>query len=83
MIAAQLNLHFPGGKCAAWKNRQKINRFSSNIHQYDRTVSGHLMHVTDDLENVAQGDTTTKIIILKARIFLKKNVQCQIADGNW
>ena len=63
MAAAKLNLHFPGGKCAAWKNRKKFNRFSSNFHQYDRTVSGHLMHLADDLENVDQGHTTTKINI--------------------
>ena len=31
------------------------NRFSLRFHQYDRKVSGHLIPVTDDLENVGQG----------------------------
>ena len=39
------------GKTDKRLNIFDINQFSSGFHQNDRTVPGHLMLVTDDLEN--------------------------------
>ena len=33
----------------------RFNQFSSSFHENDRNVYGHLILVTDDLENVGHG----------------------------
>ena len=43
------------GKAEKRLSTTPFNRFSLSFHQNDRTVSGHLILVTDDLENVGQG----------------------------
>ena len=79
---AQFNLHFQGGKCVPWINRRwmsptTFNRFSSSFHQNDRTLSGHLILVTDDLENVRQCKNLQTFLIWSTNIS-KKYSQSQI-----
>ena len=45
----------------------RFSRFSSSFHQNDDTVSGHLIFVTDDSENIVQCKIS-KILIFEARI---------------
>ena len=72
------NLPFPGGKVSYEKHKKRwisltpFNRFLTNFHNNDRTVSDHLMHVTDDLENVCQGKNLKNYHFWGA-IFLKKS----------
>ena len=60
-FASQINLHFQVINVSPGRNRKKtsnisdtINQFSSVFHQNDRTVSGHLILVTVDPENVGK-----------------------------
>ena len=45
-------------------NISDTNQFSQNFHQNDRTVSGYLTLVTDDLENPGQGQHFTSAVSL-------------------
>ena len=60
-VVTQLSIHFPGGKtCHLEKERKRLIsptsfiRFSSRFQENDNIVSGHVILVTDDIENVGQ-----------------------------
>ena len=65
-----------------WKSPTPFNRFSSSFHQNDRTVSGHLILATDDLEKVGQGQHLQKCSFLTSEYFYKKLPMANFADGN-
>ena len=48
------------------KTEQTLNQFSSSFHLNDRNVSGHLILVTSDLENVGQCKNLSKFSSLVA-----------------
>ena len=56
--SAGMDVAAQGGTCVTWKTQREtlctavFKRFSPSFHQNDLTVSGHLILVTDDLENV-------------------------------
>ena len=80
-VAAQLSVHFPGGRCINWKNRKKceyLRRHSTDFHQVFTNVSDVLIHVIDDIENVGQGQQLRKCSFLTREYFLK-NSQRQIS----
>ena len=58
--APQVSIHFPGGNTSSGKTEKTSNIFGTikqillRFHQNDRTLSGHLTLVTDDVEHVAQ-----------------------------
>ena len=67
-IAAQFSLHFQMENVSPGKTKKMLNitnQFSSSFHQNDHTVSGHLMFVTNDLENVGQGQNLQKCYFFK------------------
>ena len=81
-VATQLSLHFQGGKCVSWKKQKNHFRqiFTKMI-----AMSGHLILVTDDLENVSQGQNVHKLLTFgKGEYFFKKNLlpKSSVADGN-
>ena len=74
-VVAQLSLYFPGGKCYLEKHKKTLNisdtiqPISSSFHQNYRTVAGHVILVTDDLQNVGQGNNLQKFSFLKHEYF--------------
>ena len=56
-----------------------FNRFSSSLHQKDRTVFGHLFLVTDEPENVGKCKNLQKFQFFKPEYFFKKHSQRQIS----
>ena len=72
----QLRLNFAGRKCVTWKTRKNIEylehhltEFHKIFHQNDCTVSGHIILVTDELENVCQEFFLQKYSFLKRKYF--------------
>ena len=66
---------FSCGKCVTWRNTHTkftsptpFNRFSSSVR---RTVADHLIRVTDNLENVGQGQNLRKSNFLRGSISKK------------
>ena len=77
-VAGQHSRHVPGEKCIVWKKQQKtlnisdmIQAISSSLRQNNHTVSGHLMHISDDLENVGRGKNLQNSHFWHANISLK------------
>ena len=70
-VTAQLSLHFPGGKCNLKKRKKRCisptrcHWFSSSLHQNHRTMAGHLILVTGNLENVGHDQKLQEFSFLK------------------
>ena len=54
-----------------WISPIAFNLFSSSFHQNDRNAGGCIILVTEDRENVGQGQNLKKILFFEAQIFLK------------
>ena len=60
-----------------------FNRFSSSLHQNDRTVCGHLFLETDEPENVGKCKNLQKFSFLKPEYFFKKKLPTSnLVGGN-
>ena len=84
-VVAQLSLHFSVENMCRLKRRKKrwpsptpFNRFSSDFNQNYHTLFGHLTLLTDNIENLGQGQNLQKGTFLKRKYFLA-NFQHQIS----
>ena len=75
---------FIGGKCVTWENKdvEYLRLHSIDLHQVfsknDRTASSYLIHASNDIENVGQGQNL-QIFHFGRTIISKKNFKHQIS----